>query len=1211
MMALPALPKLPGLPEPWKERRKKKPEKLAYAVERRKRERVTIDELAERGADILRERAPELPRMDRRSAFTKVLDILDIPRNVVANVIGSLTGVEKGKLRKGTVLPKVYLSDVLGKLGVPKGPARSVLGFVGDVAADPLTWYTFGATTGLKIARHLPAILKPAVKGIRAAAKTGKAAPELGAALGIAKSLPLRRAALVRKLGEKGATKVLMGRRGGMLTRKLAREATKGRPEALAYLLKYGEKGRSLFRFPGMAKGWPILRVGKRARLAKAVQEGLAPTGQAAFKRAAQLRGRIARVGAVGKAAAASIGARKQRIAAELAKLKQKYAVTPEADALLTRRLQKAAVRKAGPALAPAGLRTKGAKEALKRVKPVFRRAQSEQARFLGSAEAPPAVRELMAVKYGAPYVPGKPGAIAKLQELKRTLFGPGASDVHQQMVAIEQAHGPGAFALGARGGAAMQKEAAPIIARIAKATGQKPQEISRQIFGLAEAGPGLAGLPSHVQASPIHKLIAAAKQAGLVDDPATKQFLQRHAGLQEAMQAAETAKKVPVGRQPGYVRHVATPKARPHIAMQERRIASPRPHPGPRLSALRPPSLGRRQLVRVQMPGEGALRETLSDSKYLGELTAKGGKVVSRHPIAAAQWNDPAFQQKVLPKLMGPPQPNVKPFAGPLFEEDIAKAYASRVSQHEQAMAAATMRDLVEPFGVDIPKKFAQSPRYTHLATVKTPDPSNPFYVLTKTGLYDRAYPRQVAEMIDNMTHVWDQPEMIEKLMSASDRVLGIWKSFQLFHPAYVIRNVFQNFFGGLMAGADPAQVSRLVFDPGTRALRKALVAADPSQLAGQAMRLGGRPVRLDYLYGFGRRFHGAQAGRAAQEIPATFGGPTGQMVGATRRGARGVYQSVFRANTWVEDHQRIATWLHFVDTGMDPEAAFMRTLLAMPDLSDLTHWERVGAARLFPWFRWMRRNGALQLFHYLPNKPAYMASMSRLPNFVEGFRGKDNVPTELRPMWMDEQLAMQVGGDKAGGTMFLGQTWFPFEEAGLAMAAPIAPGEAARRVVSQMRPGAKFLAEAATGRSVFKQAPLEPLRAGAIPAAFAGRSGTALDSLLALRPIREWAPGVGRVAQMPTAGRKASRAVLGGAMQPIDYQRGLEARFYELDRQQREIRAQYNRALQVGDQGLAESLYRQLLAIMRQMYQWKMPIARRMEQTMAEAGVPRPGPP
>ena len=345
--------------------------------------------------------------------------------------------------------------------------------------------------------------------------------------------------------------------------------------------------------------------------------------------------------------------------------------------------------------------------------------------------------------------------------------------------------------------------------------------------------------------------------------------------------------------------------------------------------------------------------------------------------------------------------------------------------------------------------------------------------------------------------------------------------------------------------------------------------------------------------------------------EMPARFAGPTGELVGGARRGVNTLHQAIFRGNTWVEDHQRIATWLHFVDKGMEPEAAFMRTLLAMPDLADLTHWERAGAARLFPWFRWMRRNGALQLFHYLPQKPAYMAMLPRFQNFVEGFRGKDNVPPELRPMWMDEQLAMQVSGDKAGGAMFLGQTWFPFEEAGIAMAAPMAPGEAARRVVSQMRPGAKFLAEAATGRSVFKQAPLEPLRAGAIPAAFAGRSGTALDSLLALRPIREWAPRVGRVAEMPTAGRKVSRAVLGGALQPIDYQRGLEARFYELDRQQRELRARYNRALQVGDTGLAESLYRQLLGVMQQMYQWKMPIARRMEQTMAEAGVPRPGPP
>ncbi len=130
-------------------------------------------------------------------------------------------------------------------------------------------------------------------------------------------------------------------------------------------------------------------------------------------------------------------------------------------------------------------------------------------------------------------------------------------------------------------------------------------------------------------------------------------------------------------------------------------------------------------------------------------------------------------------------------------------------------------------------------------------------------------------------------------------------------------------------------------------------------------------------------------------------------------------------------------------------------------------------------------------------------------------------------------------------------------------------------------------------------------------IPRALAGRSGTALDTLAALRPIREWAPGVGRVAQMPTAGRAATRALLGGAVQPIDYQKGLRARYFELQQGQQALRAQINRAQQAGDQALAQSLMQQWVSLMRQMYQMGLPIPKQMEQTMAGAGVGRPGPP
>jgi len=378
---------------------------------------------------------------------------------------------------------------------------------------------------------------------------------------------------------------------------------------------------------------------------------------------------------------------------------------------------------------------------------------------------------------------------------------------------------------------------------------------------------------------------------------------------------------------------------------------------------------------------------------------------------------------------------------------------------------------------------------------------------------------------------------------------------------------------------------------------------------------------VPMQQLFDFGQQYPLVGVRPTAQEIPAQLMGRGAmRQAGAIGgRAGRGIYGGVFRANTWVEDTQRLATWVHFMDTGMDAEAAFMRTLRAMPNLADLTHWERHYARRLFPFYSWMRKNGALQLFHYLPQKPAYAAMLPRFKNFVEGFRGKDNVPDELRPMWMQEQMGIQLAGGREAGMVGLAQSWFPFEETyqvGALLARE--PEEAARRFAGGIRPELKMGIEMATGRDIFKRQARIPIREavgrrGYLRTAYealGGRSQTALDAMLALRPMREWGPH-GRVAGMPTLGAAAGRAVLGGALQPVEYRRGLLARYHELNSLQRRIRALYNRALQAEDQALAENLLRQWMALMQQSWDYKFPMARRMEETFQAAGVPQRGPP
>lgn len=121
-------------------------------VERRQQPRLTLEELEEIAGPDLEKILTE--KTDDRSGFTKFFDVLDLPRNVVANVLlrGAVDRkkLAAGEFERGTFgLPKITFSDVLDEAGVDPGFARSAAGFVGDVALDPLTY--LGGTSAVKI----------------------------------------------------------------------------------------------------------------------------------------------------------------------------------------------------------------------------------------------------------------------------------------------------------------------------------------------------------------------------------------------------------------------------------------------------------------------------------------------------------------------------------------------------------------------------------------------------------------------------------------------------------------------------------------------------------------------------------------------------------------------------------------------------------------------------------------------------------------------------------------------------------------------------------------------------------------------------------------------------------------------------------------------------------------------------------------------------
>jgi hypothetical protein len=115
--------------------------------------RMSVAELNAADLDDLRERFLK-SRFDDRGPVTKALDLLDAPRNAIANVIfpGAAEQAAEGGERAAFGLPRVNFSDALKGLGVENRMARGLVGFVGDVALDPLT-YLGPAGWGAKVAK--------------------------------------------------------------------------------------------------------------------------------------------------------------------------------------------------------------------------------------------------------------------------------------------------------------------------------------------------------------------------------------------------------------------------------------------------------------------------------------------------------------------------------------------------------------------------------------------------------------------------------------------------------------------------------------------------------------------------------------------------------------------------------------------------------------------------------------------------------------------------------------------------------------------------------------------------------------------------------------------------------------------------------------------------------------------------------------------------
>jgi len=154
--------------------------------DKRSAPRLSVAELNATDLDELRKRIA-FNNLDNRPAFVKALDVLDLPRNALFNVVApGIADKKRKEMEFGTGrLPVVRFSDILESAGVENRVARGVGGFVGDVLLDPLIF--LGPAKGVKLLGQTGAGAAAAVgitasgkralkKGVQAAADGGVSA---------------------------------------------------------------------------------------------------------------------------------------------------------------------------------------------------------------------------------------------------------------------------------------------------------------------------------------------------------------------------------------------------------------------------------------------------------------------------------------------------------------------------------------------------------------------------------------------------------------------------------------------------------------------------------------------------------------------------------------------------------------------------------------------------------------------------------------------------------------------------------------------------------------------------------------------------------------------------------------------------------------------------------------------------------------------------
>lgn len=356
-------------------------------------------------------------------------------------------------------------------------------------------------------------------------------------------------------------------------------------------------------------------------------------------------------------------------------------------------------------------------------------------------------------------------------------------------------------------------------------------------------------------------------------------------------------------------------------------------------------------------------------------------------------------------------------------------------------------VRTVKSPFGGDIPIMYGNGESFRPLSRAMAGHADNPMISALWDAGKDMVLPEKLADLIEQKALAF-KDENLAGLLSAMDKATGAFRSVTLLHPSWMIFDVIGNFANAASgdinlahmldelkqginvkrAEMDPRRVADLVVKLPTGELRgqealdyykkvgaldrnfpanmgAALTTSGATGLPSQFNRVGLIPdLKTDHAYNLARNsgLLGKPGAAAA----------SGMSLGWDRIN-RYVLSPWVRTNGFVNDAMRVAAHNALLRQGHDSAAATDKMRRALFDYSDLTHFERKYMRNIFPFWSWMRNNLPYQM-SLLFQRPSYIAAAPKVQKALEeAIAGEQQVPMGLRPNWMRQSLATQIGSD------------------------------------------------------------------------------------------------------------------------------------------------------------------------------------------------------